>query len=135
MSHYCVVQTKMTDAKALAKALGDMDFKNVEVNATAQHLEGFAGGTRPQTAEVIIRRKQLSWLSNDIGFKRGPKGNFEAVISDYDLRWYSAEWLDRLSQRYAYHVALDKLAEKGFALASEQTQSNGQIHLVLRRMG
>jgi hypothetical protein len=125
----------MTDAGALVKALGDMGFQNVEVHATAQHLQGVGGTTRPQAAEVIIRRKHVGWLSNDIGFQRGPNGSFAAVISDYDLKWYSAEWLDRLSQRYAYHVARAKLEEKGFALVSEQTQANGQIHLVLRRMG
>jgi hypothetical protein len=135
MSHYTVLQTRMTDEKALVKALADMDFKNIEVHATAQPLVGIGGGERHQTAEVIIRRKHLGWLSNDIGFKRGPQGNFEAIVSDYDLNnWYSQEWLERLMQRYAYHVAKAKLEEKGFALVSEQTQANGQIHLVLRRM-
>jgi hypothetical protein len=135
MSHYTVLQTRMTDVKALVQALADLDFTNVEVHPTAQQLVGIGGGLRPQTAEVIIRRKHLGWLSNDIGFKRGPQGSFEAIVSDYDLKnWYSAEWLDRLIQRYAYHAARAKLEEKGFALVEEKTQADGQIRLVLRRM-
>jgi hypothetical protein len=134
MSHYTVLKTRMTDIKALVQALADMDLKQVEVYATAQRLVGIGGDAREQTAEVIIRRKHLGWLSNDFGFKRGSDGSFEAIISDYDQRWCTQDWLDRLLQRYAYHVARAKLEEKGFALVSEKAQGTGQIHLVLRRM-
>ncbi len=135
MSHYTVLQTRMTDEKALVKALADLGFKDVEVHAAAQALVGVGGSVRQQTAEIIIRRKHLGFASNDIGFKRGPKGNFEAIISDYDQRSYSVDWLERLLQRYAYHVARVKLEEQGFALVSEKQESTGQLRLVLRRMG
>jgi len=124
----------MTDATHLARALADLDFTDVEVHATAQRLVGVAGDEREQAAEVIIRRKHLGRLSNDIGFQRATDGHFEAIISDYDLQKYSPAWLQGLVRRYAYHSARAKLEEKGFALVSEKTEGTGQIHLVLRRM-
>ena len=44
------------------------------------------------------------------------------------------KFLQQVTQRYAYCAARAKLEEQGFALASEQVQEDGQIHLVLRRM-
>jgi hypothetical protein len=133
MSHFTTLRTRITDVKALRAALADLGFKAVEVHESAQPLHGFRGDEREQTAEVIIRRKHLGWLSNDLGFKLNAGGTFDAIISDFDRRKYSQEWLDRLTQRYAYHVARAKLEEQGFVLASEE-QKDGKIHLVLRRM-
>jgi hypothetical protein len=134
MSHFTTLKTQIADAKALCLALADLGFADVEAHDTARHLNGFQGDSREQTAEVIVRRKHLGWLSNDIGFKRNAAGTFDAVISEYDRGKYSQAWLDRLSQRYAYHVTKTKLEEQGFALVSEEQQKDGKIHLVLRRM-
>jgi hypothetical protein len=134
MSHFTKLRTRITNADGLMKALADVGFKNVEAHETAQHLYGYLGDARPQTAEVIVRRKHIGRMSNDIGFKRQADGTFEAIISEYDRHNYSQAWLDRLTQRYAYHVARAKLAEQGFDLVSEEAQEGERIHLVLRRM-
>ena len=134
MSHFSRIKTRITDKAALVKALGDVGYKTVEARGTPQHLYGFVGDRRAQTAEVIVRRWHVGWFSNDIGFSRGADGCFEAVISDYDRRKHSQAWLDRLTQRYAYHVARAKLQEQGFDLVSEETARDGRIHLVLRRL-
>jgi hypothetical protein len=134
MSHFTKLRTQITDADGLVKALADVGFKEVEVHEAAQHLYGYQGDERPQTAEVIVRRKYIGLASNDVGFKRQADGTFEAIISEYDRRRYSQAWLNRLAQRYAYHVALAKLAEQGFDLVTDQAQEGEQIHLVLRRV-
>ena len=134
MSHFTVLRTHITDTDALVKALADMGFTQVEVHQVAQHLYGYQGDVRPQTAEVIIRRTFIGPASNDIGFKRKEDGTFDAIISDYDRAKYSQQWLHRLTQRYAYHVARAKLEEQGFVLVTEETQQDERIHLVLRRM-
>jgi hypothetical protein len=133
MSHFTTLRTQITDLKALRTALADLGFPDVEVFETAQPLYGYQGDARTQTAEVIVRRKHIGWLSNDLGFRRNASGTFDAIISDYDSRKFSKEWLDRLTQRYAYHAARAKLEEQGFMLTSEE-QKDGRIHLVLRRM-
>jgi hypothetical protein len=134
VSHFTRIKTRITDRAALVQALADVGYKRVETHDTPQHLYGFLGDRRPQTAEVIVRHRQISWFSNDIGFSRGADGCFEAIISDYDRRNHSQVWLGRLTQRYAYHVARAKLQEQGFDLVSEETARDGRIRLVLRRL-
>ena len=134
MSHFTVLRTQIVDVDALLTALADVGFEEVEVHDTAQHLYGYKGDVRQQKAEVIIRRKFIGRLSNDMGFKRQSNGTYDAIISKFDRRKYSQKWLNQLTQRYAYHTTLSQLEEQGFQLTSEEMQKEGQIHLVLRKM-
>lgn len=75
MSHFTTIKTEIKNVNALVKALEDMEFINqVELHEKAQGLYGFQGDLRPETAEVIIRRKYLGSASNDIGFKQQEDG-------------------------------------------------------------
>ena len=134
MSHFTTLQTQFVDVDSLIKALSDLGFEDVEVHETAQHLNGWRGDQRQQTAEVIIRREHIGSASNDIGFKQNEDGTFEALISEFDRKKYSTEWLNRLTQRYAYHVAREKLKQQGFDLVNEEKDENGRIHMTLRRL-
>src|SRR5262245_6955541 len=67
MAHVTTLRTQITDIKALCAALTDLGFNDVEVHDQAENLHGFRGDQRQQTAEVIVRRKHLGWLSNDLG--------------------------------------------------------------------
>lgn len=134
MSHFTTLQTQFTDIDGLTKALADMGFTTVEVHEVAQHLYGYRGDRRSQTAEVIIRREHIGPASNDIGFKRQEDGSFEAIISEYDRAKYSEAWLKKLLQRYAYHVACANLNKQGFQLTMEEKDDKGRIRMVMRRM-
>jgi hypothetical protein len=134
VSHFTRLKTRITDKAALVKALADVGYKLVEIHDTPAALYGYRGDKRAEQAEVIVRRKYVGRASNDLGFRRTEGGNFEAIISAYDRRKHSQAWLDRLTQRYAYHVARGKLQEQGFDLVSEETARDGRIHLVLRRL-
>jgi hypothetical protein len=134
MSQYLNIETQIVSAEHLIRALHDLGFDDVEVHQTAQPLRGWIGDRRKNTAEIIIRKKHVGTASNDIGFKWGPLGRFTAIISDFDKRDYGAAWLNLLTQRYAYHVAKDKLQEEGFDLVEESVQADQTIHLTLRKM-
>ena len=134
MSHFTRLKTRLTDRPALVQALADVGYRLVETHDTPQTLYGYRGDKRAEQAEVIIRRKHVGPASNDLGFRRTAAGSFEAIISAFDRRQHSQAWLDRLTQRYAYHVARAKLQEQGFDLVSEETARDGRIHLVLRRL-
>ena len=106
MSRYCVVKTMFTDRNALIEALmetGDWLVDQIEIHNIPQHLLGFKGDTRIETAHIIIRRKHVGSASNDIGFIKGKDGNYQAIISAYDSSRYGKEWVGRLKGNYAYH--------------------------------
>ncbi len=133
MSHYTVLRTQFVDADALVKALADLGFPHVEIHEKPKHLRGWLGGVRVNSAEIIIRRKDVGKASNDIGFKRQTDGTYTAIISEFDRRRFSEAWLAQLAQRYAYHITLAQFTEQGFELVT-QKQEQGRIHLTLRQM-
>lgn len=133
MSHFTILKTRLVDADMLIRALNDLGFPQVEIHRVPQGLFGYQGDLRPEKAEIIIRRQFISSSSNDIGFRMTSDGTFEAIISEFDRDIYSQDWLNRLTQRYAYHVARSRLEAQGFDLVSEETHPDGQVHLVLRR--
>ncbi len=133
MSHFTAIKTQIKDADALAKALADVGFKQVEVHETAQHLYGFQGDIRPQTAEVIVRRQYIGGASNDIGFQRQEDGTFVAIVSEYDRRQYSQAWINQVTQRYGYHALLATAPTEGFTVESEAVLADGTIQVVVGR--
>ena len=117
MSHFYTVKTKLNDRELLVKALCEMGWRadQIEVHPQAQHLYGYTGDRRKQTAEVIIRRQHVGDASNDIGFKLQPDGSYAAVISEYDRDslGYNKQWLGRLAQNFMAHKSLRSLERQG----------------------
>jgi len=109
MSAYRTLDTNMSNQECLVDSLKEMKFRgikegeqaNPESHAEAQNLEGYHGEKRKDTAEIIIRRKEVGNASNDIGFKRGPDGNFKAIISQFDSSFHNEAWMKQLKQKYA----------------------------------
>jgi hypothetical protein len=133
MSHFTAIRTQIKNTDALINALADLGFDQVEVHKTAQHLYGFQGDLRPQTAEVIIRRQHISLSSNDIGFKRQEDGTFAAIVSEFDRFKYSQQWLNQVIQRYGYHQLMATAPAQGFAIETEETLDDGTIRVVVGR--
>lgn len=134
MSHYCKVDTQIVDQEMLLKALAEFGYTNVEVHEVAKNLYGYQGDLRPEKANVIIRRKHISAASNDIGFRLTGNGTYEAIISEYDQQILGADWVDKISQAYAYHGVVENLTKQGFAVSERKVDpQTKKIHLVLRR--
>ena len=134
MSHFTSIKTEIKNPKHLLRALADIGFTHVEMYQVPERLYGFEGRLRPESAEVIIRRKYLSSASNDIGFKRQDDGTFEAIISSYDRNYkYSQEWLNRLTQRYGYHTLMDVVQVEGFNVEEEEVLEDGTIRVMVAK--
>jgi hypothetical protein len=131
MSHFTSIKTQIRDVESLRKALADVGFSTVEVHDTPQGLYGFEGNLRPETAEMIVRRKYIGSASNDIGFKRQVDGQFTAIISNYDRGKYSQEWVNQLTQRYAYHALIARSGTEGFSIESEESLEDGTLRVVV----
>jgi hypothetical protein len=112
-----------------------MGFPNVERHEEAEHLYGYQSDRRPETAEVIIRRKDIGPASNDIGFKREASGEFQAIISEYDRSRFSQTWLQELNKHYAYNVIMNQAREQNLIVEEEQTLENGDVIIVLSERG
>jgi hypothetical protein len=135
MSHFTRIRTKLRDAATLVAALETMGFSSVEVHDQPQSLYGYQGDVRPETAEVIIRRRHVGRASNDIGFARRPDGSLEAIISEYDRRRYAAAWLTELTRAYSYAATLAYAESNGYEIAGDEVQRDGARRITLRRSG
>jgi hypothetical protein len=126
MSHFTTLKTKMIERDPLEQALTDLGYRYETGSVKIRGYEGI------QT-DVEIKVPTAS-RGYDIGFRRNGDG-YELVAD-----WWGISGIDQgelvrgLTRRYAYHVTRAKLAEQGFELADEQVESDGRIHLLLRRV-
>jgi Protein of unknown function (DUF1257) len=136
-SHYATVETNFQDVDCLVEALEELNENwtdRIEVHDQPQTLYGYHGDARPEKAEIVIRRKYISSVSNDIGFVRGQSGKFGAIISEYDSGHYNQEWLGKLKQTYAKQTMRKKAKASGLRIVSEIKQANGSLELVMESL-
>jgi hypothetical protein len=74
----------LKDRRLLVAALADLGYSEVE-EGEALPLFGYHGDRRPETAEIVVRRRHLGSASNDLGFARTPAG-YIPIVSEYDQR-------------------------------------------------
>jgi hypothetical protein len=87
----------------LLAALADLGYTEVE-EGEALPLYGYQGDRRPETAEIVVRRRHLGSASNDVGFARTPAG-YAPIISEYDQRTlHSGRFLVELRTAYSERV-------------------------------
>lgn len=106
MSRYCTVQTQFKDKQALVDALmetGGWAVEQIELYQEAQNLRGHRGDIRKEEAHIIIRKRHVGGLSNDIGFVLNADGHYEAIVSEYDFGKYGTKWMNQLKGNYAFH--------------------------------
>ncbi|HPA32634.1 MAG TPA: DUF1257 domain-containing protein [Anaerolineaceae bacterium] len=124
MSHISRIQTKIKERKYLIQALEDLGYQFEEVPQT---VRGYGG--QKSSVEIVIKLP----LSYDIGLRATPDG-YEVVADWFGVRGTtSKQFVNQLSQRYAYHAARAEMEAQGFTL-TEEVEEKGEIRLVLRRM-
>lgn len=133
MSRYCTVKTEFRDKETLIIALqetGKWKPKQIEVHDTPQHLYGYHGDERKETAHIIIRRKHMGRNSNDLGFIKNEDGNYEAIISAYDSKKYGESWINQLKGNYAYHRIRIQQENHGRSVSRER-MSDGRQRVIV----
>jgi hypothetical protein len=123
MSHFTKLRTKITDKVFLKKAISDMELEYEEGKLKAK---GWLW--KREKADLIIPTKS----GYDIGFRFN--GETYDIVADWDsIKDVDQEtFVNTLSQRYAYNVVKETLAQQGFLLTEEQVK-NGNINLTLSR--
>lgn len=126
MSHFTKVKTQMVEREFLIRSLRDLGY-SCEVGDV--RIKGFQG--KQSKAEIKVPTNDRGF---DIGFRKA--GNAYEIVADWwgirDIQ--KDEFLQKVTQRYAYHATREKLEEQGFTLVTEAAEADGKIHLVLRRM-
>ncbi len=126
MSHFTSIKTQMVIKEHIKQAVESAGYVCVEGDV---EIRGYEGHKTP--VELRIATQSQGY---DIGFRR--TGNVYEMVAD----WWGIhdidqkQFLQKITQQYAYHATKAKLEEQGFNLVSEESQADGQIHLRLRRM-
>lgn len=125
MSHFSQIKTQIKDLTSLESALTDL---GVDWKAGPQQVRGYRGQTRQ--AEIAIEQDN----GYDIGFSWNGR-EYELVA---DLQYWQQPltvegFLNRVTQRYAYHTVVKETTRQGFQLAEQKQNQDGSIRLVLQR--
>jgi len=129
MSHFSQIKTKLRNLSSLQLALNDT---GIRWEAGPKTVRGYQGNT--ETAEVVIEQEN----GYDVGFKRNDQtGDYELVA---DLQYWEQPlsvqgFLNKVTQRYAYHTVLNESVGKGFQVSEQVENKDGSIRLVLQRWG
>ncbi len=127
MSHFTRVKTKLVNGDLVAKSLTELGIKFTRGNQT---INGFMGGRT--TAEFKIPTSNASY---DIGLEM-KNGAYELVADWYGVRNFKQnDLVSSLNKTYSVLATKQSLEDQGFDLVSETQEKNGEIRLILRRMG
>lgn len=104
MSKYLVFQDYvLKDRRLLLAALAELGYTAVE-EGEALPMYGYQGDRRPETAELVVRRRHLGSASNDLGFARTEQG-YVPIVSEYDQRvLHGGQFLAKLRTAYSERV-------------------------------
>jgi hypothetical protein len=127
MSHFTKVQTKLSDLVCLRQALADLGYTSEEGSV---EVRGYRGAR--ERADLVVR----TGSAYDVGFRKA--GDVYELVAD----WWGVEtgtgltqeqFVQRLTQRYAYHKVLTEVRKQGFTVATEETQGDQTIKVVVRK--
>ena len=125
MSHFTKIQTTIKDLSLLKHTLTDLGLiwdtssSNIKVGEKMQH-----------EVDLLIKQNNLS----HIGFVWN--NNEYHLVADLQLwqqPWSIEVFMDKLSQKYAYHSIIEETRKQGFEKSEQVYQKDGSIKLVVQR--
>lgn len=126
MSHFTTIKTKIVSLDHLKAVLTDL---NMAYDEGPVNIRGFGG----KTTQVQLKVPTNS-PGYDLGFQQ-QAGTYDLVADWWGIKDIKQEdFLQRLTQRYAYNVAKDRLAEQDFTIVEETIEQDQTIHICVRRM-
>jgi hypothetical protein len=125
MSHFSQIKTQIRNLDALQSALDDLGY---EWKSGSQSVQGYKGKEQP--ADLVIEQ------ANGYGIGFGWNGSEYALVTDLEF-WQQTrtveQFLQKVTQRYAYHAVVNASAAKGFQVTEQCQQADGSIRLVVQR--
>lgn len=125
MSHFSQIKTQIRDLSSLQAALTDV---GVDWQAGPKEVRGYRGQTR--NAAIAIEQDN----GYDIGFTwNGQEYELIADLQYWQQPLTVEGFLNRVTQRYAYHTVVEETSRQGFQVAEQEQNKDGSIRLVLQR--
>jgi hypothetical protein len=125
MSHFSQIKTQIRNLSSLKAALTDL---GVNWQAGPQNVRGYQGLNH--VAEVAIAQDN----GYDIGFSwNGSEYELVADLQFWQQKWNVDRFLNKVTQRYAYHTVVNETAQQGFHITEQQQNQDGSVRLVLQR--
>lgn len=125
MSHFSKIKTSLKNLDILKTSLTDL---GIIWDSSTPMLYGY----RASKQFVNLRIKQNN--DYDIGFSwNGSEYQLVADLQFWQQPWSVDIFLDKLTQRYAYHSIMKATNSQGFQTVEELKQANGIIKLTLQR--
>ncbi len=133
MSHFTTIKTKIDNLERLKAVLSELDMAYVEPEAS---VKLFIKGWNKAQEEVLLKIK--TGCQYDVGLVVNQEdGTFEFVAD-----WWGVEtgtgisqedFLNRITQKYAYSTIIDKIKARGYDVVSEVTDEDQSIRIVVRK--
>lgn len=126
MSEYRTVPTEFCFQDELIASLEEIYGEGtVENHLIAQNLFGYKGDQRPEVANLIVRRKNVGRASNDLGFIKNDKGNYEMIVSAFDEGGHVKQ--QDIVAKYAHRVIKSRLPAKYRVLKAKDNEIKLQV--------
>ncbi len=125
MSHFSQIKTQIRNLPALQSALQDL---SVDWKPGPCPVRGYQGQTR--SAELVVEQEN----GYDVGFSwNGSEYELVADTEFWQQAWSVERFLQKVTQRYAYHTVVDTTATQGFQVTEQEQNADGSIRLVVQR--
>lgn len=122
MSKFVKVRTELRDVALVKRALDDLHLRYLE-NARYRHI--YSGAN--EEAALVVHT-----TGGAFGLKSNAEGALEVMGDSMQMAGVT-QTLQRIQQRYAYHMVVQETARAGFALVEEQTGRDQVIRMTVRR--
>ena len=125
MSHFSKINTTLKDLTLLKKSLTDL---SVNWNTEVKQIKGYKNQT--SFANLVIAQNN----NYDIGFSwNGFEYQLVADLQFWQQPWSVELFLDKVTQRYAYHSILETTEKQGFKAIEEVNLEDSSIYLTMQR--
>ena len=120
MSHFTTIKIQIKNGEILHQILQELGYR-VECNTK---VRGYVGSTTQ--AEYVIRQDN----GYDLGFRRNGE-IYELVADFWGAKINQQNFINLISQKYAYKTLIHSLADEGFNVEEEEVLEDGTVRVVV----
>ncbi len=122
MSKFVRINTELREAEVVVRALADLEIP-YEEKARYRHV--YSG--REEVVPIVVRKRGAYF-----GLRQPETGPLEVIGDDMQMGEIQ-KTLEKVQQRYAYHMVLRETQKAGFDLVEEATGKDNVIRMTVRR--